>query len=135
MSNKTRNELMALAAEFAEQRQSGNKRRFPETLWKQAVALAQQYKELMELLLFAAIIFTRILTPVLFFFFETVRNGPFVFLSMTVKAFGCARNVFLMENLNGGPKALLNPCLSSHGISRHCLAMVIRLWLFLGVHL
>jgi hypothetical protein len=43
MSNKTRNELMALAAEFAEQRQSGNKRRFPETLWKQAVALAQQY--------------------------------------------------------------------------------------------
>lgn len=43
MSNTTRNELMALAAEFAAQRQSGNKRRFPETLWKQAVALAQQY--------------------------------------------------------------------------------------------
>jgi hypothetical protein len=43
MSNKTRNELMALAAEFAEQRQSGNKRRFPEKLWKQAIALAQQY--------------------------------------------------------------------------------------------
>jgi hypothetical protein len=55
----------------------------------------------MELLLFAAIIFKRILTPVLFFFFETVRNVPFVFLSMTVKAFGCARNVFLMENLSG----------------------------------
>jgi hypothetical protein len=87
----------------------------------------------MELLLFAAIIFKRIFTPVLFFFFETIRNVPFVFLSMTVKAFECARNVFLMENLNGGLKALLNPCLSSHGIFRHCLAMVIRLWLFLGV--
>lgn len=43
MSNTIHNELMTLAAEFAAQRRSGNKRRFPETIWKQAVALAQQY--------------------------------------------------------------------------------------------
>ena len=43
MSNTINNELMTLAAEFAAQRRSGNKRKFPETIWKQAVALAQQY--------------------------------------------------------------------------------------------
>ena len=43
MSNTIHNKLMTLAAEFAEQRRSGNKRRFPEAIWKQAVALAQQY--------------------------------------------------------------------------------------------
>jgi hypothetical protein len=42
MSNTIHNELMALAAEFAAQRQSGNKRCFPENVWKQAVALAAQ---------------------------------------------------------------------------------------------
>lgn len=43
MPNTTNNELMALAAEFAEQRRLGNKRCFPKTIWKRAVALTQQY--------------------------------------------------------------------------------------------
>jgi len=42
MSNTIHNEIVALAAEFAAHRRSGNKRWFPETIWKQAVALAQQ---------------------------------------------------------------------------------------------
>jgi hypothetical protein len=42
MSNTIHNELMALAAEFAAQRQLGNKRWFPTTIWKKAVDLAQQ---------------------------------------------------------------------------------------------
>jgi len=42
MSNTIHNELMALAAEFAEQRRSGNKSWFPEALWKRATYLVQQ---------------------------------------------------------------------------------------------
>jgi hypothetical protein len=42
MSHTVHNELMALAAEFTAQRRSENKRWFPESLWKKAVALAQQ---------------------------------------------------------------------------------------------
>lgn len=42
MSHTIHNKLMALAAEFAEQRQSGNNRKFPKSLWKKAVDLAQQ---------------------------------------------------------------------------------------------
>lgn len=42
MSNAIHSEIEALAAEFSALRQSGNKRLFPENLWKRAIALTQQ---------------------------------------------------------------------------------------------
>ena len=42
MSNIIHDEIMALAAEFAAQRRSVKNRRFPETIWKSAVTLAQK---------------------------------------------------------------------------------------------
>jgi hypothetical protein len=87
----------------------------------------------MELLLFVAITFKKILILVLFFFLETVQSVQFASLYMMGKASGCALNVFLKENLNGGPKAPLNPFTSNHGISKHCLVMATHFRLLLEV--